>query len=412
MQRFGFVVFAAILLGVSACSGSHQSSLTPTAMGAAPRRVQGLLPPSCSTNDITTPSQFSALTTYLQSQVAPSGAEQGLGFIVVQVPSPAPSSSPGPVQVVYENALGTYNTCTNKAIASASKMPSVLAILSLVNSGQLNLDAPISNYVPALFPNGTTITMRMLLSHTSGINNCGTQVCQPGTDTDVLGAPCRQDYYDSMQSCAQEIVGLPASFAPGTQFDYGGDDYQLAGYIAEVISGEAWTQFFQNTIGTPCGLTATTYGNPGYPTESNPWVAGAIYTTIEDYAKIAAVNLTGGTCNGTTIVTPALLTAMQNDYSQGLPVFYAAYPNHDYGMSWWHVSAPTGNNPTVVQDWGLWGATPWLDTACNTVAFLLIDDTGGGANKGLTIMNNIINNALITGPLGCPTQSASGTTGA
>jgi len=50
---------------------------------------------------------------------------------------------------------------------------------------------------------------------------------------------------------------------------------------------------------------------------------------------------------------------------------------------------------------------PWIDNDCQTGAFLLIYDSPNGAANGLTIMNYIINNALITEPLGCPTQTAS-----
>jgi len=403
--------FFALQLALTACSGGGDRS------GAVPatavlRQTQQIVPPSCN-NNVIAPAKFDGLTTYLKSLVAPSGTEKGFGFIVVRKQAPPPGSKgpAGEVQVIYENAFGTFNTCTNDPIASASKMPSVLAILTLVRKHLLDLDAPISRYVPALFPSGTSITMRMLLSHRSGINNCGVNVCRSGESLgDITGAPCRQDYYMTMQMCAQEIAGLTPSFAPGTQFDYGGDDYQVAGYIAEVLSGKTWTQFFQDAVGTPCGLTSTTYGDPSYPTESNPWIAGSIYSTIEDYAKILSVSLSGGKCNDTQLVDQGLIEQMQADYDQGLPVFYSAYPAHDYGLSWWHVDPATGGDkPTVVQDWGLWGATPWLDNACHTGAFLFLYDTGLGANKSLTIMNNVINNALISGPLGCPKQSASGT---
>lgn len=340
--------------------------------------------------------QFSALTAYLQSLVS-SGQQPGVGFVVVRHGT-----------VIYENAFGNQTTSSDVLIGSASKMPSDLAILSLVDRGLLDLDVPVSNYVPGLFPHGTTITMRELLDHTSGINNCGSNPCVSGSGSDLGGAPCLAMPDDSMESCAQSIVALGSSFSPGTEFDYGGDDYQIAGYVAQVISNEPFTQLFADVVATPCGLTSTTYGAPGSATPTNPRIGGGIYTTIGDYAKMLEVHLSGGICNGHRVVSSQVLSEMQQDYVQGLPVFFSAYPGHDYGMSWWHVTPPTGDQPVVVHDFGVFGAVPWIDNACQTGAFLLIYDSPNGAANGLTIMNYIINNALITGPLGCPTQTASG----
>lgn len=352
--------------------------------------------PPVAASSTVVPAQFSGLTSYLQSLVAPNGTLTGLGFIIVRNN-----------QVVYENALGTYSTCTDVLIASASKGASVRAILSLVDRGLLNLDTPISKYVPNLFPNGTTITERMLLDHTSGINNCGEPVCSSteGNYGNVLGDPCLLVGSDSMESCVQQIVNLGSIFTPGTQFDYGGDDYQVAGYVAQVVAGEPFTQLFQNAIAAPCGLTSTTYGDPLEAPPTNPRIGGGLYTTIGDMAKMLTIDLDGGLCNGTTrVLSTAMVNAMQADYTQGLPVFYSADPGHDYGMSWWHLAPLTGS-PALVHDFGLFGAVPWLDKSCGYGAFLLMSDNDQGANKGLTVMDYIVNNELITAPLGCQPQT-------
>jgi CubicO group peptidase (beta-lactamase class C family) len=85
-------------------------------------------------------------------------------------------------------------------------MPSSLVMLTLVQDGLINLDEPIGTYlqghidVPA---DKAAITTRMLLNHTSGLNN------KPA---------CEFRPKSTLQACAQEILNDPLQFAPGTEF--------------------------------------------------------------------------------------------------------------------------------------------------------------------------------------------------
>lgn len=381
--RIGALLVTTVFSG--ACAGAG---------GAGNASGGNAIVPNKATPIPTTADPFAALTHYLNGLVS-SGQQPGTGFIIVRNGA-----------VIYEKAFGNQTTSSVIEIGSATKMPSALTILNLVHRGLLNLDVPVSTYVPNLFPEGTTITMRELLAHTSGINNCGTNPCTVGHGGgDTSSAPCLMKPYESMEACAQSIVSLGSSFAPGTEFDYGGDDYQLAGYIAEVIAGERFTQMFADTIATPCGLTSTYYDSLK-GTVTNPRIGGGMYTTLSDYAKLLELNLAGGTCNGKRVVSQKMTAAMQQDNVAGLPIFYTADPGHDYGLSWWHVAPATGANPFVVQDFGKFGASPWIDNECKYGAFLLIYDANDGAGQGLIIMDTIINNGWITKPLGCPTQEA------
>ncbi|MBV8374751.1 MAG: beta-lactamase family protein [Candidatus Eremiobacteraeota bacterium] len=381
--------FAISILSCVACAGPGPSG---NAIGGA----KSILP------DVQTPThakadRFDALTRYLRGLVS-SGQQPGLGLIVVQNG-----------RIIYEKAFGNQTKRSVIEIASATKMPSALTILSLVRRDLLKLDVPVSKYVPSLFPQGTTITMRELLAHTSGINNCGFNPCEVGKGGgDTGSAPCLHEPYQSLEACAQSIVALGSSFAPGTEFDYGGDDYQVAGYIAQVVAQEPFTQLFADTIGTPCGLTSTYY-DASQGNVTNPRIGGGLYTTLEDYAKLLELNLAGGTCNGKRVVSENMIDAMQKDHVSGLPIFYTADPGHDYGLSWWHVAPTTGGNPVVVQDFGKFGASPWIDNHCKYGAFLLIYDMADGAGQGLIIMDTIINNGWITKQLHCKTQHASPT---
>lgn len=178
---------------------------------------------------------WTAVTQKLQSHVP--GSVPGLTLMI---------SRHG--QIIYAQALGNQTVASVLPIASATKMPSMLAILTLVDGGILNLDAPIATYLNGLVnvpPEKANITMRMLMNHTSGLS---------GTDD----ASCLADRTTTLKACAQQILNLPLSYAPGTRFDYGGNGMQLAGYVAEVLAGQSWNQFFAQKVGMPLGLTRFT----------------------------------------------------------------------------------------------------------------------------------------------------------
>ena len=130
-------------------------------------------------------------------------------------------------------------------IASISKQFTAAAILLLQDEGKLTLDDRVAKYVPGI-TGGDTITIRQLLSHTSGL----------------------QDYWPQDYSFAamatpvtpQQIVDRwakkPLDFAPGTQWQYSNTGYVVAGMIVERVSGQPLLAFLQSHILKPLGIHA------------------------------------------------------------------------------------------------------------------------------------------------------------
>lgn len=277
-------------------------------------------------------------------------------------------------------------------LASATKLPSVMAILSLVDSGEIALDTPVAEYLardPAFdWPaDKAAITMRMLLAHTSGL---------PGLDDPAQPACINDETGISLRDCAQNIAHVDLADRPGTAFNYGGIDFQVAAYIATLISGQNWQDFFQARLAMPLSLTRFTYGNPA--TVINPRVAGGGASIASEYGELLRLLLNDGLHNGARVLSSAMVAEILRDQTAGLRTVYTPfpfgrridYPGYGLGM---FLSAPRkhpGSNGPEWSDPGAFGSIPWIDLALGYGAVLLLqEDILTGTNTGLDIWDNL-----------------------
>ena len=206
-------------------------------------------------------------------------------------------------RVAYANAYGCakLNPCVTAtpdmryAIGSISKQFTAVATLLLQQDGKLSLDDPVSRFVPGL-TRGSEVTVRQLLSHTSGYQDFWPQ-----------------DYVMPMmltattpQAIADRWGKQPLDFAPGSRWQYSNTNYTLAGMVVEKASGMPFFQFVRTRILAPMGLkTASDFDvNPraanatGYlryalgPLRPAPdagagwmWAAGELAMTASDLAN-------------------------------------------------------------------------------------------------------------------------------
>jgi D-alanyl-D-alanine carboxypeptidase len=165
-----------------------------------------------------------------------------------------PSASIAVVQdgkLVYTHAYGRAHIAPDKpatpdmrySVGSISKQFTAAAILFLQQDGKLKLDDPVAKFVPGL-TRGDEVTIRQLLSHTSGY----------------------QDYWPedylmkSMEppTTAQEILDRwakkPLDFEPGTQWQYSNTNYVIAGLIVEKVSGQKLMEFLGEKVFHPLNM--------------------------------------------------------------------------------------------------------------------------------------------------------------
>lgn len=128
-------------------------------------------------------------------------------------------------------------------IASNSKQFTAMALLLLEDEGKLSLDDRVSKYLPGI-SGGDKITIRELLSHTSGLQDFWPQDYMFKTMT-VPTTP---------QAIVDRWAKKPLDFAPGTRWQYSNTGYVVAGMIAEKVSGEPLLDFLNRKIFAPLDM--------------------------------------------------------------------------------------------------------------------------------------------------------------
>lgn len=278
-------------------------------------------------------------------------------------------------KIVYHKAYG-YSDIENKVslkkddifrIASQTKAITSLAVMMLFEEGKFLLDDPLSRYIPefknpkvlnnlnwadttySTVPAKSEITIRQLLTHTSGIDyaSIGSQEFKAiyakakvpsgiGSSNMVLA--------DKMKV----LGGLPLKHQPGEQYTYGLNT-DVLGYLVEVLSGQSLDQFFKTRIFTPLGMNDTyfylpkekhnrlvylyqtqkgqlskmverTYdgSDPQYPKLEGRYFSGGagLSSTTEDYAKFLQLFLNKGEYNGVRLLSRKTVELMLTNQIQ------------------------------------------------------------------------------------------------
>lgn len=140
---------------------------------------------------------------------------------------------------------------------SISKVYTATLCMILKERGQLDLDAPIGQYLPVSITSHLDqherITVRMLLNHSSGLPNF--------TTTNGYFLAQFNDPFDQPEPLEQLafIYDTPPLFAPGSDFSYSNTNYLLLQFILEKVSGKTWNDLIHQEIVQPLGLTRTFY---------------------------------------------------------------------------------------------------------------------------------------------------------
>ena len=145
---------------------------------------------------------------------------------------------PTPTRAIYE-------------IGSVTKQFTAVAILKLRDAGKLSLDDPVTRYVPAFDTHGNTVTIRDLLSHTSGMRSY-TEMASFGPIA-ALALP--------RDTLVKLIANEAFDFPTGTQARYNNSAYFLAGLVIEKASGQPYGDYVTQEIFRPLGMRDASYCN-------------------------------------------------------------------------------------------------------------------------------------------------------
>jgi CubicO group peptidase (beta-lactamase class C family) len=210
---------------------------------------------------------------------------------------------------------------TRFAIGSITKSMTALELLQLTDAGKLDLQAPVTKYLPwfSIHSNGVPVLVHQLLSHTGGIPD------------DYAFSP---GYVDNIFA----LRNARTLYTPGTAWSYSNDGYETAGAILAQLDGRTWPDAVRSRVFDPMGMTdsspvftpdALSTAALGYqfrdndrPPSLRPALAaspafdfvdpaGSVLSTPEDMARYMRFYLDGGrSSNGKQLLRPATFAAM------------------------------------------------------------------------------------------------------
>jgi D-alanyl-D-alanine carboxypeptidase len=139
---------------------------------------------------------------------------------------------------------------TPMRIASIGKLFTIVSVFQLVETGKLDLDAPLYRYLPD-YPNpdvARKVTLQQLLSHTAGTG-------------DIFGAEgfAHRDELKELGDYTKVFGNRALTFEPGSKWDYSNYGYILLGLVIERVSGETYYNYVRRHVFSAAGMRETTY---------------------------------------------------------------------------------------------------------------------------------------------------------
>lgn len=256
-------------------------------------------------------------------------------------------------------------------VASLSKWVTALGVMTLVEAGRVDLDAPVDTYLkrwklPAGEYDNREVTVRRLLSHTAGLTDgLGYGGFAPGQPLQPLTESLTRASDASPGNDGQTRVGLP----PGEQWKYSGGGYTLLQLLIEDVTGEPFDAYMRRAVLEPFGMSRSRFVLPETGLENladfydvggkrathyrfTATGAASLYTSAADLTRLIQAHLPGprGEPPGRGVLKPQTLEAMRRPHASqlgadiwGLGVILYA-PNGAGG----HVVGHDGNNAPAI----------------------------------------------------------------
>jgi CubicO group peptidase (beta-lactamase class C family) len=182
---------------------------------------------------------------------------------------------------------------TRFRLGSITKQFTATLVMQMVEKGLIDLNAPVTRYLPD-YPRAVTI--HQLLNHTSGI---------PGyTELPAFGREARHPQKPA--EFMKMFSGLELLFEPGSKFSYSNSGYFLLGVILEKVAGKPYEELLRERIFEPLGMkesgydstrpilekraagydvTLDGYFNTDYLDMGEPFAAGSLYSSVDDLLR-------------------------------------------------------------------------------------------------------------------------------
>jgi CubicO group peptidase (beta-lactamase class C family) len=332
-------------------------------------------------------------------------------------------------KIVYDKSFGVsdnekktgMHTDDIFRIASQTKAITSVAVMTLFEEGKFLLDDPISKYIPE-FANPAVIdqynekdttyttikanreiTVRDLLTHTSGIDYAGIGSAKMNAIYAKAGIPTGFVSEKLNLGEKMKLLGkLPLIHQPGEKFTYG-LNVDVLGYLVEVLSGESLDQYMKSHLFEPLGMNDTYFYLPAekfdrlvkvstedkahhlinfegdfvaYPVSGGTYYSGGagLSSTIKDYAVFLQMMLNKGVYNGKRILSRRTVELMTTNQIGDLP-----FGDDKFGLGF-QITTARGQSRLGISEgsfsWGGYFATTyWADPKERLVCLIFIQQS-------------------------------------
>lgn len=334
-------------------------------------------------------------------------------------------------KVVHFEAYGQADVDAKKSMAkdalfrmaSSTKPVTGVAVMMLIEEGKIRLTDPVSKFIPEfkdqkvavekdgkveLVPADRAVTIRDLLTHTSGLGSGGIGTRQAPAESTRPGGD------DTLETYVARVAKVPLDFQPGTQWCYSG----LAGIdalarVVEVASGQPFDAFVQNRVFTPLGMSDTFFlhgpddGGDRLAAIHRPAAgkvekiasflrfpkgyncgAGGLVSKAEDYFRFGQMLANGGELNGKRLLSPRAVELLSSNH---VGEMFGGQLGRPKGMGF-GLTVEVVADPVRVgtfrsegsYGWdGAFGTHFWVDPKAKLVGVLLVQAPAGPVTAGI-----------------------------
>jgi len=320
-------------------------------------------------------------------------------------------------------------------LASMSKPITAVAVMMLVEEGEIRLADPVSRYIPEFAgldqvavpaPRGAErpydlvtanrpITIQDLLTHGSGLVSGG------------LGAAAAAEIAprtprDTLATYIPKLADVPLDFQPGTLWRYSGlAGFDVLGRVVEVVSGQTFDAFLRERVFGPLGMADTGFYFTGERARRVPSMhartddglrpverdldrvyfsgAGGLASSAEDYLQFAQMLLNGGQLAGTRLLGPRTVGRMITNHTGDMVNGQFGRPARGmgFGLSMQMVLDPVAAGLAVSEGAYGWaggtGVSFWVEPEEDLVSLYMVQGGAGGALR--QAFENAVRQAII-----------------
>ena len=242
-------------------------------------------------------------------------------------------------------------------IASISKTHAAAAVMQLVEEGKVDLDVPIQTYVPYFPEKPWPITLRHILTHTSGIRHYRSDDFGPQRFKEKI-------HYDSLEAAIEIFKDDSLLFKPGEFYLYSSYASNLMQGVIETVTGIGFEEYLKKNVWEPAGMLSTAFDVPErivhnrgkgyrrnrrglltniqYADVSYKYAGGGIISTTEDLVRF------GMALNNGTLLKPETLrlmyTVQVDPVMRFNPQGEPTKQEHKQALSWFIRSDAQGRN--------------------------------------------------------------------